>query len=205
MLLLAACAASLALSAAVLRESVAVRNFEAWLSGHLAGLITGIPAGAVPHAPIVWFADGPHRYMGLFVSSECTVDTLIVPFILGTAWMAWHQARLVPPLAALAIATSLLIGMNQCRLLTIIVFTEHWGYKSGFYWGHTFTGSLITVFGVCLIFFVYVLIGVRRRRSPVPALRKSCESAYRPTIQLNQSRDDEYVSDTHGASTTHRC
>ncbi|MBO0807012.1 MAG: archaeosortase/exosortase family protein [Actinobacteria bacterium] len=179
-LLLVAGAASLALSAVVLRESVALRTFEAWLSGRIVSPLTGIPAGAVPRAPIVWFANGPHRYLGMFVSSECTVDPLIVPFTMGTTWVAWRQSRVVRPLAALAVATCLLLGMNQFRLLIIILLTQRWGYRSGFYWGHTFTGSLITVFGVAFTFFVYALIGTRRKRSR-PRRRRGSH-VIRPTV-----------------------
>lgn len=172
-LLLAASAAGAALSVVILRESGNLRTFEAWLSGHIVPSLTGIPSGPVPRAPIVWFAEEPHQYRGMFVSPECAVDTLIIPFVLGTTWVAWHQARLVRPLAALAIAICLLFGMNQIRLLVIIVLTVHWGYGTGFYWGHTFTGSLITLFGCAFIFFVYVLVGVRRRRFPRARHRRS--------------------------------
>lgn len=162
--MLAAVAAGAAVSALVLRESAAVRVFEAWLSGAVIPALTGLRSGAVPHAPIVWFATGPHRYLGMFVSSECTVDPLVVPFIVGTAVLAWWQRALARPLSALAVAVGLLAGMNQLRLLVIIVLTARLGARTGFYWGHAFTGSLIVIFGVILTFLVYVLIAVRRKR-----------------------------------------
>lgn len=163
-LMLAAVAAGAALSALVLRESAAVRVFEAWLSGAVIPALTGLRSGAVPHAPIVWFATGPRRYLGLFISSECTVDPLVVPFIVATAVVAWWQGAVVRPLSALALAAGLLLGMNQLRLLVIIVLTARLGPRTGFYWGHGFTGSLIAIFGAILTFFVYVLIAVRRKR-----------------------------------------
>ena len=45
-----------ALSAIVLKEAVAVRDFEAWLSGHVVPLFTGIRAGSYVHSPVIWFA-----------------------------------------------------------------------------------------------------------------------------------------------------
>lgn len=165
-LLLTCIAASLALSALVLRESMVLRTFEAWLSGNIVPSLTGIKSGPVPRSPIVWFANGPHRYLAMFVSSECTVDPLIVPFLMGTVCVAWRQAAVVRPLIALAIAIALLLSMNQLRLLVIIVLTVRFGEQAGFYWGHTFTGSLITIFGVAFTFLTYVLIVVWWKRHP---------------------------------------
>jgi exosortase/archaeosortase family protein len=159
---LATVATGLALSVAVVRESLGVRVFEAWLSGHLVPLVTGIRAGAYHASPELWFALGRGRYLGLQVSPECTIDELIVPFILGTTWTIWHRGRLRRPLAALVVAIAMLLAVNQARLLGIVMLTEHFGPKSGFYWGHTFLGSLVTIFGVVLTFFVYVLMSARR-------------------------------------------
>lgn len=53
---------------------------------------------ALPGTPIAWFENAPNRYLGMHISSECTVDALIVPFIIGAAWSVWHQVRLIRPL-----------------------------------------------------------------------------------------------------------
>jgi exosortase/archaeosortase family protein len=158
MLRVLVCAVVLAASAVVLRGAMSMRNFEAWLSGHVISALARIKAGSGVNSPIVWFADGPHRYMGLFISGECTVDALIVPFMVSSAWVIWRQARVLRPVLGLVIAVGLLLGMNQFRLLLIVVFTVHLGYGSGFYWGHTIIGSLITVFGLVLVFLIYVLV-----------------------------------------------
>jgi exosortase/archaeosortase family protein len=162
---LVASAAGAALSVTVLKEAMSVRDFEAWLSGHVVRLLTGIEAGSFVNSPVVWFADGPHRYMGLFISPDCTIDALIVPFTAVTAWVVWRQVRLMRPLIGLAVAVGLLFGMNQLRLLLVVVLTVRFGYVNGFYWGHTLIGSLVTVFGIVLIFVVYALIVVRRKGS----------------------------------------
>jgi exosortase/archaeosortase family protein len=154
-----------ALSAIVLKEALAVRNFEAWLSGHVVPLLTGVNAGSFVNTPVVWFATGPHRYLGLLITSDCTVDALIVPFLAVTAWVMWRRVRLLRPLVGLGVAVALLFAVNQFRLLLIVLLTVHFGYVNGFYWGHTLIGSLITVFGAVLIFVVYALIAVRTKRS----------------------------------------
>lgn len=160
---LVAFTAAAALSAVLLKEAMAVRHFEAWLSGHVVPLLTGVNAGSFVNAPVVWFATGPHRYMGLLITPDCTIDELIIPFAVVTAWMVWRQFRVLRPLLGLAIATCLLVAMNQFRLLLIVLLTVHYGSVNGFYWGHTLVGSMITVFGFVLIFIAYVLIVVRRK------------------------------------------
>lgn len=157
--------AAASVSAIVLKEAPAVRMFEAWLSGRVVPLLTGISAGSTVGTPVVWFATGPHRYLGMLITSECTVDALIVPFTAVTAWVAWNRVRLLRPLFGLAVAVTLLFAMNQLRLLLIVVLTVRFGYPGGFYWGHTLIGSLITVFGFVLIFVIYALIAVRRKGS----------------------------------------
>jgi exosortase/archaeosortase family protein len=158
-------AGSAALSVIVLKEAAAMRDFEAWLSGHVVPLLTGINAGSYVNSPVIWFAASPGRYMGLTITPDCTVDALIVPFTAVTAWVIWRQVRFTRPLLGLALTVGLLFAMNQFRLLLIVALTVHLGYKNGFYLAHTLIGSLVTVFGVVLIFIVYALIAIRRKGS----------------------------------------
>jgi exosortase/archaeosortase family protein len=158
-------AGAVALSAIVLKEAVAVRDFEAWLSGHVVPLLTGIRAGSYVHSPVIWFAASPNHYLGLFITPDCTIDAVIVPFTVVTGWVMWRRVRLLRPLVGLAVAVALLFAVNQFRFILIVLLTVHFGYVNGFYWGHTLIGSLITVFGVVLVFVVYAFIAVRRKSS----------------------------------------
>jgi exosortase/archaeosortase family protein len=160
---LASCAVAAALAGEVTRENLRFRLFEAWLSGHVIGLLTSVRAGAVPGAPIIWFDSGSHRNIAMFITPECTVATLIIPFLAGTALIVWYQSRLARPSAALAMAAVLLVAVNQLRLLTIACLVLAMGESSGFYWGHTIVGSLITVFGVAFVFCAYILLAAGRR------------------------------------------
>jgi exosortase/archaeosortase family protein len=117
----------------------------------------------VPSAPIVWFDSGSHHNIAMFITPECTVATLIIPFLAGTALIVWCQSRLARPSAALAMAAVLLVAVNQLRLLTIASLVLAMGESSGFYWGHTIVGSLITVFGVAFVFCAYILLAAGRR------------------------------------------
>ena len=101
----------------------------------------------------------------MIITPDCTIDAVIVPFTAVTGWVMWRRVRLLRPLAGLAVAVALLFAMNQFRFLLIILLTVHFGYVNGFYLGHTLLGSLITVFGVVLVFVVYALIAIRRKGS----------------------------------------
>lgn len=162
---LVVCLGSIALAAVAIKENMRFRIFEAWLAGHLLPVVGSTRARWVPHAPIIWFAAGPHRYLGLLVTPECTVAILMAPFLLCTAWNIWRQPGIIRPLFALAIAVALLTLVNQVRLVTIAWLVRGMGIGSGFYWGHTLVGSLITVFGVVLVFLCYaVLLAAGRKR-----------------------------------------
>jgi exosortase/archaeosortase family protein len=162
---LAVCLGSIATAALAIKENIQFRIFEAWLAGHLMPVAGAVRAGWVPHAPIIWFAAAPHRYLGLLVTPECTVAILMAPFLLCTAWNIWRQPGIVRPLLALAAAVALLTLVNQLRLMTIVWLVRGMGITSGFYWGHTLVGSLTTVFGVVLVFLCYaVLLAAGRKR-----------------------------------------
>jgi exosortase/archaeosortase family protein len=170
---LVVCLGSIALAAGAIKENLQFRIFEARLAGHLLPLVTRVRAGAVPGAPIVWFAAGPHRYLGLLVTPECTVAILMAPFLLCTAWNIWRQPGIIRPLFALAAAVAMLILVNQLRLATITWLVRGMGIGSGFYWGHTLIGSLVTVFGTVLVFICYVLLLAAGRKSGIRLGRKA--------------------------------
>jgi exosortase/archaeosortase family protein len=170
---LVVCLGSIALAAGAIKENVQFRIFEAWLAGHVMPLVSQFRAGAVPGAPIVWFAAGPHRYLALLVTPECTVAILMAPFLLCTAWNIWRQPGIVRPLLALGVAVTLLTLVNQLRLLTIACLVRDMGIGSGFYWGHTLIGSLVTVFGVVLVFLCYAVLLAAGRKKGIRLGRKA--------------------------------
>jgi exosortase/archaeosortase family protein len=146
------------------RENYMLRGFEATLASRAVAAVTSRPAGPVPLTPTFWFTVGPHHQMALEITSACTVVLMMTPFLIGTAFLAWRRSSsVVRPLAACAVAMAMLMVVNQLRILTIVEFVLHMGYKGGFYWGHTLVGSLITIAGGSLTLVVYVLIVVKRR------------------------------------------
>jgi exosortase/archaeosortase family protein len=148
----------------VFRESSLIRGFEAWLAIHVIAAGTGAYTGALPARALVWFASGNQFAIALQVTSECTVALLMIPFLLLTAWLVWLKNPLIWPMTALATAVTMLIAVNQLRILTIVWFILGMGDQRGFYWGHTVIGTLITIFGLLATFFVFIMLALRKGR-----------------------------------------
>jgi hypothetical protein len=149
------------------------RDLEAWLASRLFaffGQRTGYYGGSLSMA---WFSVSNQLRVGLIVTSECTIALLIIPFLIATAALIWQQLMLVRPLAGLGVAVVMLFAMNQIRLLQILGFVKKMGLNSGFYWGHTMVGSIITVVGLAVTLLAFAMIAVRWRESGTSPRRRS--------------------------------
>ncbi|MEP7023086.1 MAG: hypothetical protein ABJB47_04615, partial [Actinomycetota bacterium] len=132
------------------------------LASHVVTLGAHVPTGYWHSIAAMWFAPNPADQVGLGITPECTVGLLIIPFLLITAVAVWLRTPLRWPLIALVIALVLLVVINQLRLLTVVWFILAMGSHSGFYWGHTLVGSLITIAGIALSLAVYAKILLKR-------------------------------------------
>jgi exosortase/archaeosortase family protein len=162
---LVVCAELCGLAALVYRKIFEIRVFEAWLSSRIVAKVTSMPTGYWHSSAGMWFAPNPSDQVGLVITPECTVALLIIPFLLVTAVTVWLRTPLRWPLIALAAATVFLVAINQLRLLTVVWFIRAMGNQSGFYWGHTLAGSLITIAGIAASLAVYARIFSRRGKA----------------------------------------
>jgi exosortase/archaeosortase family protein len=144
------------------RYNERIRDFEAWLAGHVITVAARLPSGNSVNQPIVWFPAKTEE-IGLVITPECTVALLMVPFIIASALLVWQRVPLIRPLVGLAVAVVMLIIVNQLRLLGIVLFVKQMGYASGYYWGHTLVGSIITIMGLATSLATFALVAVRRR------------------------------------------
>jgi exosortase/archaeosortase family protein len=152
------CAAGLAAD-----QQMRGRDMEAWLASHTLSLIgtqTGYYGGSLA---MVWFEMSPIWRIGFEVTAECTISFLIIPFLLATGLLVWKQGLLLRPFIGLIVAAVMLLSMNQVRLLQIAIFVRKMGVSSGFYWGHTLVGSLITICGLAITLVVFARIAVSWR------------------------------------------
>jgi exosortase/archaeosortase family protein len=161
----AVCGLCLGLAPFAAMKEMSLRGLEARLAGHLIGLVTRMHAGSSPAIAVIWFS--PHRNsdVGLQVTPECTVALLVIPFLLATAAMVWVRPRPVWPVAGLLLATALLMIMNQVRLLVIAWLVQSMGFSSGFYWGHTIAGSIITICGLAVVLAIFALVAIRKGKT----------------------------------------
>jgi exosortase/archaeosortase family protein len=158
-----AASAGLALAAyVVVLENERIRDFEAWLSGHIITIAAGLNAGHGTAPPTVWFPTKTAE-IGLVITPECTAALLAVPFIGASALLVWQRVPLARPLIGLGIALVSLIMVNQVRLLGIVLFVKAMGFSTGFYWGHTLVGSIITIMGLAGSLAMFAMVAVRRR------------------------------------------
>jgi len=146
----------------VVRENMTIREFEAWLSGHVITIAAGLHAGHGTNTPIVWFPTKTAE-IGLVITPECTAALLMVPFIAASALLVWQRVPLARPIAGLLVAVASLIMVNQLRLLGIVWFVKAMGFSSGFYWGHTLVGSIITIVGLASSLALFAMLAVRRK------------------------------------------
>jgi exosortase/archaeosortase family protein len=152
------------LAALALHENGQIRVFEAWLASHVIPVGAGVRSGHQPGQPIVWFAANSPRWIGLDITPECTVGLLMIPFIAASALLVWQRVAIIRPVMGLAVALVMLITVNQLRLLDIVWFVHAMGFGTGFYWGHTLVGSLITILGLASSLAMFLVVTVRRRK-----------------------------------------
>jgi exosortase/archaeosortase family protein len=164
---LIACAGLVGLAGLVYHKIFAIRVFEARLSSIIVAKATSLPTGYWHSSAGMWFAPTPWDQVGLVITPECTVALLIIPFLLITAITVWLRTPLRWPLIALATAAVFLVAINQLRLLTVVWFIRAMGNQSGFYWGHTLVGSLMTIAGIAISLGLYTMIFSRRGRGAV--------------------------------------
>ena len=150
----------LGLAIAAGRDTIRIRAFEAWLAGHVIAAGARVPTSAAPRFATVFFAVRS-LHIGLVITPECTIALLTIPFLAATALIIWARGRILWPVTGLAAALGLLVLVNQVRLLGIVWFVKEMGFSSGFYWGHTLVGSMITIVGLAtsLATFAYLAVG----------------------------------------------
>jgi exosortase/archaeosortase family protein len=147
----------------VAHDNMKVRAFEVWLASKVIATGAHVPTSPVPSAATVWFAIKT-THIGLIITPQCTIALLMVPFLVATALIVWFRRRVGLPLAGLVVAVGLLVAVNQLRLLGIVWFVQAMGFQSGFYWGHTLVGSMITILGLASSLASFAYLAVCRGR-----------------------------------------
>jgi exosortase/archaeosortase family protein len=159
-----------ALSAAVLLllSEGWYRGVEAALAGRALSGLLGFPVMISRPLRTVFFAfdgTGPAHMLGLQVTLGCSSDLLLAPVLLftGVLLLFGHSSALRLLLAA-SIAAAVVVLVNTLRLVLIAVLVDWWGVETGFGWGHTLFGSVLTLAGMAVALGVFVVAVGRERR-----------------------------------------
>lgn len=159
--------AALALTAAGMIVFLDIyRTLEVILAESLVGMLSSYGTYVDADSQTFYFGLGGDDPLGLHMTAECTSALLILPLIVVGAAMIWLRPRITRRvLTSLAIAAATLIMVNQLRLLLIVGLVDWFGSSTGYYWGHTMLGSMVSVFGGAIALVLFVWISTRGSRT----------------------------------------
>lgn len=146
------------------------RGVEAALAGSAVQHWLGYPVIVARSQQTMFFAfhgTGIAHMLGFQVTLGCSSDLLIAPLLLfaGLLLILGH-VPLSRVMLAVAAAAAIVIFVNVLRLVMIALMVDWWGVETGFGWGHTLFGSVLTLLGMAgaVASCVFVLNRGRRAR-----------------------------------------
>ena len=155
--------ALLGAAAALVLANQAYRNAEITLSGFLIGVVGSDGVAVVPDRQTVYFGLGSDTPLGLRMTPECTSAFLVLPLIVVGAVMIALRPRIQNRvLFALGVAALAVVVVNQFRVLTLVGLVQWLGVDTGYYWGHTLLGSMVSVFGGAAALVAFVWLATRK-------------------------------------------
>lgn len=164
-------------AALLIVAEAAYRGFESRLAAGVVHQLLGYSSVAVTDRQTFFFAfqtGGTKHMLGLNVSLGCSSVFLLAPMLMITGIMAAYSARPLVKLGfAAAAAAVVFIAVNLLRLVMIAGLMVWWGVQTGFGWGHTLFGSILTLVGMAAASAVYYLIVSREWRPRVGRDRRS--------------------------------
>ncbi|MFJ6676025.1 exosortase P [Actinosynnema sp. NPDC091369] len=141
----------------------AYRTGEVLLSGVLVDALSSDGVEVVAARQTVYFGLGSDSPLGLRMTPECTSAFLVVPLLAVGAVMIALRPRITRRvLVALAVAGCAVVVVNQVRVLTLVGLVRWLGVDTGYYWGHTLLGSMVSVFGGAAALVAFVWLATRR-------------------------------------------
>ncbi|WP_447005985.1 exosortase P [Saccharothrix isguenensis] len=141
----------------------AYRTAEIVLSGLLLDALGSDGVEVVASRQTVYFGLGSDSPLGLRMTPECTSAFLVLPLLVVGAVMIALRPRITRRvLFALAVAALAVVLVNQFRVLTLVGLVKWLGVDTGYYWGHTLLGSMVSVFGGAAALVAFVWLATRR-------------------------------------------
>ncbi|SBN61229.1 exosortase/archaeosortase family protein [Curtobacterium sp. 9128] len=139
------------------------RAIEASTAAWLVGTVTGmdvLPADAST-VPAVVFRSGDLQWNVLEITLECAIAFLLAGLlVMGAALVSVARFSLVRVLLAIGVGASLLVAVNQLRIVMLSLVLAHGGINA-FEWAHSFAGSVVSLAGLTLTLLVVFVLVVR--------------------------------------------
>ena len=138
------------------------RGAEAAMAGAAVSRWLGYPVIVARGQQTVFFAfhgTGIAHMLGLQVTLGCSSALLLTPVLLvaGLLLCVGHAPAARILLAAL-LAAGIVVCVNVLRLVMIALMVDWWGAATGFGWGHTLFGSVLTLAGMSAALAAFVLV-----------------------------------------------
>jgi exosortase/archaeosortase family protein len=172
-----AAVAFLALAAAAIVCQASYRSAEIWVAGQLARLVSSHAVVIDAANQTYYFNVDTPRVVGLTMTPECTSAFLVLPLLLVAAAFALLRPTLARKVAVAVVVSAIaVIVVNQIRLLTMIGLMNWLGNETGYYWGHTLLGSIVSIIGGAGALVLFVVLTVRKTKSERQTLAAAEES-----------------------------
>ncbi|WP_139200593.1 exosortase/archaeosortase family protein [Curtobacterium sp. MMLR14_010] len=155
--LLLACAVALVAGEQIGRSVES--SIARWLLHTVSGMeVLGMHASTVP---AVVFRSGNLRWNVLEITLECAIAlTLAGLLVIGAALVCTSRCSPGRVLLAMAAGTSLLVLVNQVRIVMLALVLAHGGVGP-FEWAHSFAGSVVSLAGLAGTLFVVFTLVIR--------------------------------------------
>ncbi|SDG23537.1 exosortase/archaeosortase family protein [Lentzea fradiae] len=153
----------LALAAGLVLAHGLYRAAEISVSGAILDVVSSYGVHVVPGRQTVYFGLGSDTPLGLRMTPECTSAFLVLPLVVVGAVMIALRPRVQSRvLAALGVAALAVVVVNQLRVLTLAGLVRWLGVDTGYHWGHTLLGSMVSVLGGAAALVTFVWLATRK-------------------------------------------
>ncbi|PRY35227.1 exosortase P [Umezawaea tangerina] len=154
--------ALLGVAAALVFANRAYRDAEISVSGLLLGAVDPDGVAVVAERQTVYFGLHSGTPLGLRMTPECTSAFLVLPLlVIGAVMVALRPRVARRVLLAVGVAAVAVVVVNQVRVLALAGLVEWLGTDTGYYWGHTLLGSMVSVLGGAAALVLFARLATR--------------------------------------------
>lgn len=147
----------------VLLGQARIRAWEAAGAARIGSLFGVIKAQSLGNS-VVFPLGG--RWVGYSLTTGCTVALLISPFffLLAAVMLAGPRITIGRAMFTLLTICTLLVVVNQLRMLAVAGAMRAWGFQTGYERGHVLLGTVVSTLGLVGALLIFLVVLTRGRR-----------------------------------------